>query len=60
MRAEGDCPKCNSTLGVKVDDAVATLMSDTIKRLVDKDGNKMRCPVCNQYVDPDDVTVHED
>lgn len=57
MRAEGTCPNCGSELGVKVADSVASLMGDTIKRMINKDGNGMKCAVCEEYVDPDDIEV---
>jgi len=60
MKAEGTCPDCGSTLGVQIDDALAGAMSSTIKRVVDKDGNKMRCSACNAYKDPDNVTIEGD
>jgi hypothetical protein len=57
MRAEGDCPECGSTLGVQVGSSVASLMGDTIERMMDKDGNAMRCPACDEYVEPKSVDV---
>jgi len=60
MRAEGTCPDCGSKLGVQIDDALAGAMSSTIKRVVDKDGNKMRCSMCDGYKDPDGVTIGGD
>jgi len=57
MRAEGTCPDCSATLGVQIDDGLAGAMSSTIKRVVDKDGNKMRCSSCGEYKDPLDVTI---
>jgi hypothetical protein len=57
MKAEGDCPECGATLGVSIDDGIASLMADSIRRMVDKDGNRMRCAICEEYVDPENVTV---
>lgn len=57
MRAEGDCPECGTTLGVKVAGGVAAMMGDTIERLMDKDGNAMLCPDCEEYVKPENVEI---
>ena len=57
MKAEGSCPNCSGQLGVEVQDSVVELMKDTVERMVDKDGNKMRCSTCSEYVEPEDVTV---
>lgn len=59
MRAEGSCPECDSTLGVQIGSSVASMMGDTIERLMDRDGNAMRCPECDEYVDPQDVEIIE-
>lgn len=60
MRAEGDCPDCESTLGVQIGGGVASMMGDTIERMMDRDGNKMRCPTCGEYKEPQGVEVIED
>jgi hypothetical protein len=60
MRAEGDCPACEDTLGVQIGDSVASLMGDAINRMMDRDGNAMRCPNCGEYVEPDGIEVIED
>lgn len=60
MRAEGDCPDCSSTLGVQIGGSVASMMGDTIERMMDNDGNAMRCPNCGEYVDPEGLTIVED
>lgn len=57
MRAEGECPECGGTLGVKVANSIATLMGDTIKSMMDKDGNAMYCSVCDEYKDPENIEV---
>lgn len=60
MRAEGDCPDCDNTLGVQIGSSVASIMGDTIERMMDRRGNAMRCPTCGEYVDPDDIEIIED
>lgn len=60
MRAEGYCPDCEATLGVKVGSSVAALMGDTLKRLMDKEGNAMYCQVCGEYQSPQDIEVIEE
>lgn len=57
MKAEGSCPDCGEMLGVEVQDSVVELMKDTVERMVDKDGNKIRCTNCSEYVEPEDVHV---
>lgn len=57
MRAEGECPDCGATLGVQVGGGIASMMGDTIERMMDKDGNAMRCPSCDEYKEPDDVEI---
>ncbi len=59
MKAEGECPGCGNVLGVEVGGGIASMMGDTIERLIDKDGNRMRCPDCEEYVEPDGVDIHE-
>lgn len=59
MKAEGECPDCGSTLGVKIDDSIASMMGDTIKRLMDKDGNAMYCSECGEYREPEEIEVEE-
>lgn len=59
MRVEGDCPRCGNKLGMQAASSVASMMGDTIKRMMDRDGNAMRCPDCDDYVDPDNLTVKE-
>jgi transcription initiation factor IIE alpha subunit len=58
MKAEGNCPDCGGKLGVQVQDSVVELMKDTIEQMVDKDGNKIRCTNCEEYVEPQGVEVH--
>lgn len=60
MRAEGQCPDCEATLGVQIAGSVAGVLGDTIERMMDRDGNKMRCPTCGEYKSPDDVEVIEE
>lgn len=60
MRAEGLCPECEATLGVQIGGSVASLMGSSIERMMDKDGNAMRCAECGEYVEPDDVEIIED
>lgn len=57
MKAEGECPDCGTTLGVKITDDGIPIPESTIKRLIDKDGNGMYCQTCGEYHDPDDVEV---
>lgn len=59
MRAEGDCPNCDSTLGVQIGSSIASLMGDTIERMMERDGNAMLCPDCGEYVEPDETTIKE-
>ena len=57
MKAEGDCPDCGSTLGVKVADGAMPVPESTLKRLINKDGNGMYCQTCDTYHDPKDLEV---
>lgn len=59
MKAEGSCPDCGSDLGVKVGGGIAATMGDTIKRMMDRDGNAMLCDTCGEYKDPEDLTVKD-
>jgi len=60
MRAEGECPDCGSTLGVQIGGSVASLMGDTIERMMAKDGNAMHCDTCSEYKEPEDLDIIED
>lgn len=60
MRAEGECPDCERKVGTQIAPSLAATMKSTIKRVMDKDGNGMRCSNCEQYVYPDDVDIVED
>lgn len=62
MEVEGECPECGQKMGLKIDDSVATLFSDTVKRMMDKDGNAVYCsnPSCPEgYVEPEDIEIQE-
>lgn len=62
MRAEGECPLdgCDCTLGVQIGSSIAAMMGDTIKSMLDKDGNAMRCPEHDKYVEPVNIEIVED
>jgi len=61
MKIEGPCPKCGRDLGVKSDEAVAEMFGDAVQRLMDKQGNAIRCSNCQEYVDPnEDMEVVEE
>lgn len=57
MKVEGTCPNCGSKVGVKSDERLVSMMGDTIKRIIEKDKNAIRCSACDQYVDPPDIQV---
>jgi len=57
MKAEGDCPGCDSKLGVKVGDGNMPIPESTMKRLMDRDGNGMWCQTCGEYHDPETVII---
>lgn len=59
MRIEGDCPECESKVGVMVADAQAQLFGSAIRRYLDKDGNGVWCQDCEEYIEPDNNKVHE-
>ena len=58
-RAEGTCPECGEKVGIKVSDSIAMLAGSQIERLMDKDGNCIRCSNCGEYHDPDDMSLVE-
>jgi hypothetical protein len=57
MRAEGDCPGCGQTLGIQVDDGLATMAGSAIETLMNKDDNMVRCTSCGEYRDPDGMDI---
>lgn len=57
MKAEGDCPQCGSTLGVRIADDNIPIPESTIHRMMDIDGNGMYCQSCDEYHDPEDIEV---
>lgn len=59
MRAEGHCPDCGCQLGVQIDSSVASMMKDTIERLMDRRGNAMYCQDCQEYKPPESLDVIE-
>lgn len=63
MKITGECPTCGAGLGIKINDSAMSLFSDTIKRMMDKDGNAVKCsnPDCPEdYVEPDTVEIVEE
>lgn len=60
MKFEGDCPDCEESLGVAIDDSVASMMGSTIERFMDRDGNRMYCQECGEYKEPDGVEIVEE
>lgn len=62
MKITGECPECGAELGIKVEDSAMSLFSDSVKRILDKDGNAVLCsnPECEEdYVEPEDVTIED-
>lgn len=57
MKVEGHCPNCGERLGIEVKDTVVDLMGDTVERMVNKDGNAIRCTNCTEYVEPEGTEV---
>lgn len=57
MKAEGHCPSCGATLGVRLADDNLPLPKRSVKRLIDKDGNGMYCQACEEYYDPAEIEV---
>lgn len=60
MKFEGDCPDCEARVGVAISDSVASMMESTLKRFMDRDGNRMYCQECGEYKEPDDVEMVEE
>lgn len=58
-KAEGTCPDCGQTLGIQVSDSIAMMAGGTIERMMDKDGNAVRCTECGEYKSPDDMELAE-
>lgn len=58
-KAEGTCPECGEKLGIQVSDSIAMLAGGSIERLMDKDGNAVRCSNCGSYEDPEDMSLVE-
>jgi transcription elongation factor Elf1 len=59
MKIEGTCPQCGDTVGVRADDAVASLFGDAVRQFMDKDGNAIICTACGEYVDPEDMEIDD-
>ena len=57
MKAEGECPDCGKTVGVRIAGSLSTMFGDTIERVMDREGNAMRCTGCEEYVEPDGVSI---
>lgn len=58
-RAEGTCPECGRKLGMQISDSLAALAGKQIERMMDRDGNCIRCSHCKEYYDPDDMSIVE-
>jgi DNA-directed RNA polymerase subunit RPC12/RpoP len=59
MRIEGDCPECESRLGVKIRGRQAEIFGNVIRKHMDKDGNGVRCQHCDEYVEPTNNEIHD-
>lgn len=62
MKVTGECPECGAPLGIKIEDSAMSLFSDSVKRMMDKDGNAVLCsnPDCPaDYVEPETIKIEE-